>query len=175
MREIWGFCGDGVAENCKDECEGFCVSSSEMQASTSGMSSPLGSEEKPAPLEIMAASMDQLGDDSDSDVRKVPEMVGRPSTSGGGSGKHQGGRKRNALPAEKEHKRMKRLLRNRVSAQQARERKKAYLSELETRTKELEQRNAELEEKVSTLQQENSMLRKIIKNTAIRSGGAGDN
>lgn len=148
-----------------------------MQASTSGNGSPLGSEEKPAHLEIMAASMDQIskeGDDSDSDVRKVPEIAGRASTSGGTSGKLQGGRKRNALPAEKEHKRMKRLLRNRVSAQQARERKKAYMSDLETRTKELEQRNAELEEKVSTLQQENSMLRKIIKSTAIRTGSAGD-
>lgn len=52
-----------------------------------------------------------------------------------------------------------RLLRNRVSAQQARERKKAYLSELEIRSKELEHRNAELEERVSTLQRENQMLR----------------
>ena len=55
-----------------------------------------------------------------------------------------------------------RLLRNRVSAQQARERKKAYVSELELKMKELEQRNAVLEEKVSTLQQENAMLRKVI-------------
>ncbi|KAH7422154.1 hypothetical protein KP509_13G093700 [Ceratopteris richardii] len=144
-----------------------------MQASTSGISSPHGSvEEKPVFNEAAAASVDQFskeGDDSDSDVRKVPEMVGRASSSGAASGKHQGARKRNALPAEKEHKRMKRLLRNRVSAQQARERKKAYVSDLEARTKELEQRNAELEEKLSTLQQENAMLRKIIKSTAIRS------
>jgi predicted nuclease with TOPRIM domain len=55
-----------------------------------------------------------------------------------------------------------RLLRNRVSAQQARERKKAYVSELEVKMKELEQRNAVLEERVSTLQQENAMLRKVI-------------
>ena len=55
-----------------------------------------------------------------------------------------------------------RLLRNRVSAQQARERKKAYVSELELKMKELEQRNAVLEEKVSTLQQENAMLRKVM-------------
>jgi transcription factor HY5 len=54
-----------------------------------------------------------------------------------------------------------RLLRNRVSAQQARERKKAYLSDLEVRSKELEQRNAELEERVSTLQRENQMLRQV--------------
>lgn len=54
-----------------------------------------------------------------------------------------------------------RLLRNRVSAQQARERKKAYLSDLEVRSKELEHRNAELEERVSTLQRENQMLRQV--------------
>jgi len=55
-----------------------------------------------------------------------------------------------------------RLLRNRVSAQQARERKKAYLSDLEVRSKELEHRNAELEERVSTLQRENQMLRQVL-------------
>ncbi len=48
-----------------------------------------------------------------------------------------------------------------MSAQQARERKKAYLSDLEVRSKELEQRNAELEERVSTLQRENEMLRQV--------------
>lgn len=54
-----------------------------------------------------------------------------------------------------------RLLRNRVSAQQARERKKAYLIELETRVKDLEKKNSELEERLSTLQNENQMLRHV--------------
>lgn len=54
-----------------------------------------------------------------------------------------------------------RLLRNRVSAQQARERKKAYLSELEVRVKDLEKKNAELDERLSTLQNENNMLRQV--------------
>lgn len=54
-----------------------------------------------------------------------------------------------------------RLLRNRVSAQQARERKKAYLSDLETRVKDLEKKNSELEERLSTLQNENQMLRHV--------------
>ena len=58
----------------------------------------------------------------------------------------------------------KRLLRNRVSAQQARERKKAYLSDLETRVKELEKKNSELEERLSTLQNENQMLRHVCAN-----------
>jgi len=39
--------------------------------------------------------------------------------------------KYNHIEDEKERKRLKRLLRNRVSAQQARERKKAYMSTLE--------------------------------------------
>lgn len=54
-----------------------------------------------------------------------------------------------------------RLLRNRVSAQQARERKKAYLTDLEVRVKELETKNAELDERLSTLQNENQMLRQV--------------
>lgn len=54
-----------------------------------------------------------------------------------------------------------RLLRNRVSAQQARERKKAYLIDLEVRVKELETKNAELEERLSTMQNENQMLRQV--------------
>lgn len=56
---------------------------------------------------------------------------------------------------------VKRLLRNRVSAQQARERKKAYLIDLEARVKDLENKNSELEEKLSTLQNENQMLRHV--------------
>jgi uncharacterized coiled-coil DUF342 family protein len=58
-------------------------------------------------------------------------------------------------------KKMNRLLRNRVSAQQARERKKAYLNDLEARVKELEKKNSELDERVSTLQNENNMLRQV--------------
>lgn len=52
-------------------------------------------------------------------------------------------------------------MRNRVSAQQARERKKAYLLELEVRVKELEKKNSEVEERLSTLQNENQMLRHV--------------
>ena len=48
-----------------------------------------------------------------------------------------------------------------MSEQQAREGKKAYLGELETRVKDLENRNSELEERLSTLQNENQMLRQV--------------
>ncbi|KAL0799878.1 hypothetical protein Bca101_055053 [Brassica carinata] len=64
----------------------------------------------------------------------------------------EGQRKRGRTPAEKETKRLKR---NRVPAQQARERKKAYLGELENRVKDLENRNSVLDERLSTLQNEN--------------------
>ncbi|KAF5748195.1 Transcription factor HY5 -like protein [Tripterygium wilfordii] len=126
------------------------------------------------------------GLESDEEIRRVPEIGGEAagtSASGRNSGatgsldrakaSGEGGqRKRGRSPADKENKRLKRLLRNRVSAQQARERKKAYLSELETRVKDLETKNSELEERVSTLQNENQMLRHILKNTtASRRGG----
>ena len=64
---------------------------------------------------------------------------------------------------EKEAKRLKRLLRNRVSAQQARERKKSYLSSLEDKNKEHEQTIAQLQQQVRTLERENQMLRTVMK------------
>ncbi|KAL9250155.1 Transcription factor HY5-like protein [Drosera capensis] len=114
------------------------------------------------------------GMESDDEIRRVPEMGGElAGVSGSGGGNHsvagpdrvptaaESQRKRGRSSADKETKRLKRLLRNRVSAQQARERKKAYLSELEVRVKDLEKRNSELEEKLSTLQNENQMLRQV--------------
>ncbi|XVE98590.1 hypothetical protein REPUB_Repub03eG0119100 [Reevesia pubescens] len=117
--------------------------------------------------------------ESDEEIRRVPEIGGevsvvpaadREAGSLAGPDRIQpsgegGHRKRGRSPADKENKRLKRLLRNRVSAQQARERKKAYLNELETRVKDLEKKNSELEERLSTLQNENQMLRQIVKNT----------
>ncbi|CAD6339090.1 unnamed protein product [Miscanthus lutarioriparius] len=129
--------------------------------------------------------------ESDEEIRRVPEVgleLAGPSTSGreataaavataGTSSASQAAsaaRRRGRSPADKEYRRLKRLLRNRVSAQQARERKKAYLSELEVRVKDLEERNSELEERLSTLQNENQMLRQILKNTTVnRRGGPG--
>ena len=48
-----------------------------------------------------------------------------------------------------------------MSAQQARERKKVYVTDLESRAKDLQDRNSKLEEKISTLVNENIMLRKV--------------
>ena len=63
---------------------------------------------------------------------------------------------------EKERKRLKRLLRNRVSAQQARERKKAYLASLEHTEVEKERQMHDLENRVAILERENQMLRQVI-------------
>ncbi|KAG2607060.1 transcription factor HY5-like isoform X1 [Panicum virgatum] len=128
------------------------------------------------------------GMESDEEIGRVPEVgleLGGPSTSSretaaagaaaGTSSEAQAAsaaaRRRVRSPADKEHRRLKRLLRNRVSAQQARERKKAYLSELEVRVTDLEKRNSELEERLSTLQNENQMLRQILKNTTVNRRG----
>ncbi|XP_056846609.1 transcription factor HY5-like [Raphanus sativus] len=96
------------------------------------------------------------GIESDEEIRRVPEF-GPDQTQITVRG--EGQRKRGRTPAEKETKRLKRLLRNRVSAQQARERKKAYLGELGNRVKYLENRNSELEERLSTSQNENQIVR----------------
>jgi len=131
-----------------------------------------------------------VGMESDEEIGRVPDVgleLAGPSTSGretaagaraGTSSEAQAAsaaaaRRRVRSPADKEHRRLKRLLRNRVSAQQARERKKAYLSELEVRVKDLEKRNSELEERLSTLQNENQMLRQILKNTTVNRRGPG--
>ncbi|KAG2404850.1 Transcription factor HY5-like HY5-like protein [Vigna angularis] len=76
-----------------------------------------------------------------------------------------GKRRQGRNPVDKEHRRHKRLLRNRVSAQQARERKKVYVNDLESRALELEEKNTNLEGQISTLINENTMLRKVLMNT----------
>ncbi|KAJ1392820.1 Basic-leucine zipper domain [Sesbania bispinosa] len=114
-------------------------------------------------------------EDSDEDMFTVPDVEATPSsnvnqsnvtdpqlqTAGGIAGK----RRRGKNPVDKEYRRLKRLLRNRVSAQQARERKKVYVNDLESRAKELEDKNSKLEECISTLINENTMLRKVLMNT----------
>jgi len=69
-------------------------------------------------------------------------------------------------PAERERKRLRRLMRNRLSAQQARERKKAYTTTIENKTRDLDSRYAALQERVCTLEQENKALRALCR-TAI--------
>ncbi|PQM39975.1 transcription factor HY5-like isoform X2 [Prunus yedoensis var. nudiflora] len=99
-------------------------------------------------------------EESDEDMFTVPDVEALPPPSG-----FPAKRRRGRNPVDKEYRRLKRLLRNRVSAQQARERKKVYVNELESRAKELEDSNSKLEEKISTLVNENAMLRKVLMNT----------
>ncbi|GAB4858997.1 hypothetical protein Ancab_010468 [Ancistrocladus abbreviatus] len=124
-----------------------------------------------------AASTDdtKVEQDSDEDLFTVPDVeaqqAARPPVDGTkanealqGIGLNSAKRRRGRNPVDKEHRRLKRLLRNRVSAQQARERKKLYVTDLESKANELQEKNFELEEKISTLLNENSMLRKILMN-----------
>ena len=62
-----------------------------------------------------------------------------------------------------------RLLRNRVSAQQARERKKSYVATLEEKCKAQGQRLEEAEQRIKTLERENVMLRSVMKNMQVGS------
>ncbi|XP_077244168.1 transcription factor HY5-like [Tasmannia lanceolata] len=112
-------------------------------------------------------------EEGDEDLFMVPDMEARPIDSAkvteiqksNSSGRVAGKRRRARNPADRECKRLKRLLRNRVSAQQARERKKVYVNDLESKARELQDKNSKLEEKISTLINENTMLRKVLMNT----------
>ncbi|CAJ2670217.1 unnamed protein product [Trifolium pratense] len=125
-------------------------------------------------------------EDSDEDLFEVPDVEGTQcqssvhseGTNQNSSNHNQtnatdpqlqpgfpGKRRRGRNPVDKEYRRLKRLLRNRVSAQQARERKKVYVNDLESRAKEMEDKNSNLEERISTLINENTMLRKVLMNT----------
>ncbi|TKY66118.1 Transcription factor HY5 [Spatholobus suberectus] len=122
-------------------------------------------------------------DDSDEDVFTVPDVEAAPSVHSAATNPSSGNvnqsnvtdprlqagfagkLRRGRNPVDKEYRRIKRLLRNRVSAQQARERKKVYVNDLESRAKELEDKNIKLEERISTLINENTMLRKVLMNT----------
>ncbi|KAJ0034431.1 hypothetical protein Pint_24148 [Pistacia integerrima] len=106
-------------------------------------------------------------EESDEDLPTVPDVENPTIIANNNSqiNSQNQKRRRGRNPVDKEYRRLKRLLRNRVSAQQARERKKVYVNDLEFRAKELEETNSELEEKISTLINENTMLRKVLLNT----------
>lgn len=72
----------------------------------------------------------------------------------------------------KEERRKKRLLRNRVSAQQARERKRQHTQEMELKCKAMEAVNRELEIRAEALAQENEELRQIVKNNMKGNGAS---
>ncbi|KAK0606600.1 hypothetical protein LWI29_001341 [Acer saccharum] len=112
-------------------------------------------------------------EDSDEDLLTVPDVEASPamdSTNNNTDQIQNQKRRKGRNPIDKEYRRIKRLLRNRVSAQQARERKKVYVNELESRAKELQDLNSKLEETISTLTNENTMLRKIVAGIVTRVG-----
>ncbi|GLC33470.1 hypothetical protein PLESTF_000444300 [Pleodorina starrii] len=96
-------------------------------------------------------------DDSDGELelsRLSPEEQERVLTArlaGGGAG-----------ASDKDARRLKRLLRNRVSAQQARERKKQYVSSLEDQIREQQAHIGLLEKRLEDVESQNEALRNII-------------
>ncbi|XP_074298078.1 transcription factor HY5-like isoform X2 [Silene latifolia] len=138
---------------------------------------------RPSTLPLLPTSREENKlEESDEEMFTVPEMEeNREETkeiasqgslqscnnnnNGGGEQVGPVKRRRGRNPVDKEYRRLKRLLRNRVSAQQAREKKKVYVNDLESRAKELEENTFKLEEKISILTNENSMLRKVLMNT----------
>nr|ACG28212.1 transcription factor HY5 [Zea mays] len=129
--------------------------------------------------------------ESDDEIRRVPELgleLPGASTSGREAGPGAAGadralaqsstaqasaRRRVRSHADREHEPLKGLLGHRVSAQQATEGNKPYLTDGEVKVRDLEKKNWEMEERLSTLQNENQMLRQILKNTAVNRRGSG--
>ncbi|XP_050218343.1 transcription factor HY5-like [Mercurialis annua] len=134
---------------------------SEATATTSSSSSWINNQKDDTTLLPPHTHNNKL-EESDEDLFTVPDVEARSST----VNKHtEEKRRKGRNPVDKEYRRLKRLLRNRVSAQQARERKKVYVNELESKAKELQEHNSKLDEKISTLINENAMLRKVLMNT----------
>uniref|UniRef100_A0A1D1XKJ3 Transcription factor HY5-like n=1 Tax=Anthurium amnicola TaxID=1678845 RepID=A0A1D1XKJ3_9ARAE len=133
------------------------------------------------PLQLFPSDKKIPQEESDEELFTVPDWEAAPSSSKAapntvirqsGIGASGGGDRAAGLvkvrkgrnPQDREYRKLKRLLRNRVSAQQARERKKVYVNDLESRVKELQEKNEQVEEKISTLVNENTMLRKVLMN-----------
>ncbi|KAM0987939.1 hypothetical protein ACFX13_012175 [Malus domestica] len=176
--------GDGEAKNPMLSISSSSSSLEQLQQ----VQQPSGSSSSRPPhpsllLHSNTKSSNKL-EESDEDMFTVPDVEALPppnnsinnaastiakATSNNNNPDAQSGfpakRRRGRNPVDKEYRRLKRLLRNRVSAQQARERKKVYVNDLESRAKELDDRNSKLEEKISTLVNENAMLRKVLMNT----------
>lgn len=153
----------GDSEALKFRSSSYGTTSSQKTSSSDNVSTA-----SPAPNS--AAELKKDGNESDTDVRKVPDIgaKGGPSSATSAQTPSQPPmkRKRGGASADKEHKRLKRLLRNRVSAQQARERKKAYLGDLEVKSREQVRKIEQMEEKLNTLTKENAMLRQLLRTSS---------
>ena len=93
---------------------------------------------------------------------------------GGGNGGARANGRAVLSPEERERKRLRRLMRNRASAQQARERKKNWTSSIEERARELQLCVEHLQGRANMLERENWALRALLKTATAPSPPAGD-
>lgn len=106
-----------------------------------------------------ANNADSDGEESDGDMSKLTaEEQAQVMAAGGGDANSANARK------------LRRLLRNRMSAQQARERKKVYVVNLEEQVKNQQKQISEMENKLRHYEMHNSTLRRIIQ--SMRGEGA---
>ena len=148
--------------------DGQCLSlslASPVTAATSDHLKPAVALAGPGRLPAAALAADVSALPSAAGGAKVtsPSVVpGIADATGGSAGRLDG--------KVSDDRRRKRLLRNRVSAQQARERKRNYIQEMEHRCSLVEDANADLEESIAQLEQENAQLRlkmrRVVKSTA---------
>ena len=104
------------------------------------------------------------GDEGDSDSGEEGphghHQPGGPATGRNGAAHAAGGM---SLDEEREAKRMRRLMRNRLSAHQARERRKQHQAEVNTISQQLHQRHAVLQDAVTVLTKENATLKALLR------------
>eukprot|EP00475_Leptophrys_vorax_P034848 TRINITY_DN5678_c0_g4_i4.p1 TRINITY_DN5678_c0_g4~~TRINITY_DN5678_c0_g4_i4.p1 ORF type:complete len:327 (-),score=-8.21 TRINITY_DN5678_c0_g4_i4:244-1224(-) len=131
---------------------------------------------KPAPAPPAVAATTGAGKAAASSVVKAEPVVfsaaeplagtgGVTGAGGATAGLGAGGRVKPSA-RQKDERRIKRLLRNRVSAQQARERKRHYIMELEEQCRVREEENAEIEQQIAVLMRENSQMRASMRRHA---------
>lgn len=75
--------------------------------------------------------------------------------------------------SESDRRRMQQMVRNRISAQQSRDRKKVYLQQVEELNEDLRNENGKLQEKIAQLEQENQYLRSQLERYMTSTGTSG--
>jgi len=93
-----------------------------------------------------------------SDNSSFESSPSKPSSPGDTSSNSVNPRKRKQTLEDVDQKQRERILRNRAAAQDSRDRKRRYISTLETTNEQLQEKNNELTERLKTVETENQLL-----------------